>query len=52
MIDLNFKYRDAIAYLKKESPFTPDVAIVLGSGLGNFADSTKRIKSYSNFRNS
>jgi purine-nucleoside phosphorylase len=44
MIDLNFKYRDAIEYLKKESPFTPDVAIVLGSGLGNFADSTNKIK--------
>jgi purine-nucleoside phosphorylase len=44
MIDLNFKYRDAIAYLKKESPFIPDVAIVLGSGLGNFADSTNKIK--------
>jgi len=44
MIDLNFKYQDAIAYLKKESPFTPDVAIVLGSGLGNFAESSKTIK--------
>lgn len=47
MIDLSFKYQDAIAYLKKESPFHPDVAIVLGSGLGNFADSTKKIKSIS-----
>jgi purine-nucleoside phosphorylase len=44
MIDLSFKYQDAISFLKKESPFTPDVAIVLGSGLGNFANSTKRIK--------
>jgi purine-nucleoside phosphorylase len=47
MIDLSFKYQDALAYLKKESPFIPDVAIVLGSGLGNFADSTKKIKSIS-----
>jgi purine-nucleoside phosphorylase len=47
MIDLSFKYQDAIAYLKKESLFIPDVAIVLGSGLGNFADSTKKIKSIS-----
>lgn len=47
MIDLSFKYQDAISFLKKESPFTPDVAIVLGSGLGNFADSTKKIKSIS-----
>ncbi|MDH3268794.1 MAG: purine-nucleoside phosphorylase [Ignavibacteria bacterium] len=47
MIDLNFKYQDTIAYLKKESPFIPDVAIVLGSGLGNFADSTKKVKTIS-----
>ena len=44
MIDLNFKYKDTIAFLKKESAFIPDIAIVLGSGLGNFADSTKKIK--------
>ena len=44
MIDLNFKYKDTIAFLKKESPFIPDIAIVLGSGLGNFADSTKKVK--------
>lgn len=47
MIDLSFKYKNAIAYLKKEAPFTPDVAIVLGSGLGNFANSTKKIKTIS-----
>jgi len=44
MIDLNFKYQDAISHFKKESPFTPDIAIILGSGLGDFADSTKKIK--------
>ncbi|HEY6436441.1 MAG TPA: purine-nucleoside phosphorylase [Ignavibacteriaceae bacterium] len=44
MIDLSFKYKDAIDFLEKESPFTPDVAIVLGSGLGNFANSTKIFK--------
>ncbi len=44
MIDLNFKYQDAITYLKDEAPFNPEIAIVLGSGLGNFADSTKKIK--------
>ncbi len=44
MIDLSFKYLDSISFLKKESPFIPDVAIVLGSGLGNFADSTNKIK--------
>lgn len=47
MIDLSFKYQDAITFLKKESPFTPEIAVVLGSGLGNFADSTKKIKSIS-----
>lgn len=47
MIDLSFKYQDAIAYLKKESPFIPDIAVVLGSGLGIFADATKKIKSIS-----
>ena len=47
MIDLNFKYQFAIDYLKKESPFLPDIAIVLGSGLGNFADQTKKIKTIS-----
>jgi purine-nucleoside phosphorylase len=44
MIDLSFKYQDAISFLKKDSPFTSDAVIVLGSGLGNFADSTKKIK--------
>ncbi|MGB5286905.1 MAG: purine-nucleoside phosphorylase [Ignavibacteriaceae bacterium] len=47
MIDLSFKYQEAISYLKKELPFTPDVALILGSGLGEFANSTKKIKSLS-----
>lgn len=47
MIDLSFKYQEAIYYLVKESPFTPDVTIILGSGLGDFANSTKKIKSIS-----
>jgi purine-nucleoside phosphorylase len=47
MIDLNFKYKEAISYIKNVSPFIPDIAIVLGSGLGNFADSTKKIKTIS-----
>ena len=45
MIDLSFKYKAAIDFLNTEAPFKPDVAIVLGSGLGNFADSTEKIKS-------
>ena len=45
MIDLNFKYQEAIDYLKSEAPFRPEIAIVLGSGLGNFASSTEKVKS-------
>ena len=45
MVDLNFKYNDAITYLKNEAPFKPEIAVILGSGLGNFAESTKKIKS-------
>ena len=44
MVDLNFKYNDAINYLKNEAPFKPEIAVILGSGLGNFADSTKKVK--------
>lgn len=38
-IDLAFKYKELIEQLKKEQPFTPDFAIILGSGLGEFASS-------------
>jgi purine-nucleoside phosphorylase len=44
MVDLNFKYSEAINYLKKEAPFIPEIAVILGSGLGNFADLTKKVK--------
>ena len=44
MIDLGFKYKSTIEYLIKEAPFKPEMAIVLGSGLGNFADSTNKVK--------
>ncbi len=44
MLDLNFKYKDAIAYIQKESPFKPELAVILGSGLGVFADSIEKIK--------
>jgi purine-nucleoside phosphorylase len=43
-IDLNFKYKELIELLQKESPFVPDLAIILGSGLGDFAQSVKVIK--------
>ena len=38
-IDLSFKYKDLIEQIKKEQPCTPDIAIILGSGLGDFASS-------------
>lgn len=47
MVDLNFKYKTLIEFIKSESPFTPDVAIILGSGLGDFAEQLKIIKSLS-----
>lgn len=47
MVDLDFKYKDLISYLKNESPFNPEVAIILGSGLGDFANSVDIIKTIS-----
>lgn len=47
MVDLNFKYKTLIEFLKSESPFKPDLSIILGSGLGDFADQLKTIKSIS-----
>lgn len=44
-IDLSFKYRALIDYLNNEKPFQPGFAIVLGSGLGGFANSLNVIKS-------
>ena len=44
-IDLSFKYKDLIEQLKKEQPFTPEFAIILGSGLGEFASSVTIIDS-------
>ena len=47
MVDLNFKYKALIEFLKSEAPFTPDISIILGSGLGDFAEQLKIIKSIS-----
>jgi purine-nucleoside phosphorylase len=44
MIDIDFKYENLIAYLKKEAAFNPEISIVLGSGLGDFAESVKIVK--------
>lgn len=39
MIDLGFKYKDLLTRLSDEAPFFPDTALILGSGLGDFAES-------------
>lgn len=36
MIDLNFKYKDLIKEVESHSPFNSEIAIILGSGLGDF----------------
>ena len=38
-IDLGFKYKELLKYLNAVKPFDPEFAIVLGSGLGDFASS-------------
>ena len=44
-IDLGFKYKELLDLLNKEKPFNPDFAVVLGSGLGDFANSVDVKKS-------
>jgi len=47
MIDLNFKYKNLVDGIKSAAPFTPELAIILGSGLGNFAERVKIEKTIS-----
>lgn len=47
MIDLNFKYKNLISEVKSSAPFEPELAIILGSGLGNFAERVEIIKTIS-----
>ncbi|MCW8848719.1 MAG: purine-nucleoside phosphorylase [Melioribacteraceae bacterium] len=42
---MDFKYKDLISYIKKESPFNPELCLILGSGLGDFAENIDMIKS-------
>lgn len=47
MIDLDFKYKKLLAFLNKEIPFKPEIVLILGSGLGEFADKLEITKSIS-----
>ena len=47
MIDLNFQYKSLIDEIRSNAPFTPELAIILGSGLGNFAERVEVIKTIS-----
>lgn len=47
MVDLNLKYKALLDYLKNEAPFVPDISIILGSGLGDFAEQLQIHKSIS-----
>jgi purine-nucleoside phosphorylase len=46
-IDLSLKYKDLLTRINKEKPFDPEFAIILGSGLGDFASSLDIKKSVS-----
>ena len=47
MINLNFKYEGLLSKLKEEFNFIPDMALILGSGLGDFIKQVEVIKSIS-----
>lgn len=47
MVDVNYKYKNLLSFLENESIFRPDLALVLGSGLGEFAEQIELIKSIS-----
>lgn len=46
MIDLNKKYSNLIETLKLEIPFEPEIGLILGSGLGEFASKIKIAKTF------
>ncbi len=45
MINISEKYRKLAKTLKNEAPFVPEIAIILGSGLGDFAEKIETLKS-------
>jgi purine-nucleoside phosphorylase len=44
MVDLSFKYKTLLEFLIKHAPFKPEISIILGSGLGDFAEELKIYK--------
>jgi purine-nucleoside phosphorylase len=45
MIDMHAEYSHIIDEIKKQVPFEPEICIVLGSGLGDFAGKVETLKS-------
>lgn len=45
MINMNDQYRATFEALAEQIPFEPDICVVLGSGLGDFASKVETIKS-------
>jgi purine-nucleoside phosphorylase len=45
MINLNAKYRDTFETIVKQIPFEPEICVILGSGLGDFAEIVETVKS-------
>jgi len=45
MVNLNSKYRETLEVLSKQISFEPEICIVLGSGLGDFADKVETVVS-------
>jgi len=44
MINMEEKYKELINSLNEQIPFNPEIALILGSGLGEFADRVKIVK--------
>lgn len=42
-IDLNSKYSDIVKLVSSQAPFKPEICIILGSGLGDFAEKIKTV---------
>lgn len=45
MLNLNDKYRKTYEVLAEQIPFEPEICVVLGSGLGDFAQKVETVKS-------